>query len=428
MDVTRALTTASHLLGGYRHHPKMRRLSAALEVGVVAAGAYELGMAIVRDTRSRRGRTIIVNSEENYDVFHPLMGWLSQFFEGNANMRLVLERTRVRDTEFDKAIDESLWIDARGTKRVPLEGGHYALVEVNAAPLYKDRKRVNLQEVRFTVHTPEAYAAVKKLLSSFLNASRSVDRPVYVSSEYDWEGSKRRVRRRLETVHMRSGQREALMADLESFLAAEGFYEDYGIPWHRGYLFYGPPGTGKSSLAEAIAHYTNRALCVLSLASVGSDSSLVEIMGNVPGDAIVVIEDVDTLQATESRESVTSGKKSKGGDRSNITLGGLLNVLDGATTPHGVIVVMTTNHVERLDPALTRAGRVDYTVHMDYVTQEHMAEMYAQFGGRGDAPALEREDVTPGEIVEAFKTCRGDVEGFENAVRLLVAKQQAADN
>jgi chaperone BCS1 len=62
-----------------------------------------------------------------------------------------------------------------------------------------------------------------------------------------------------------------------------------------------------------------------------------------------------------------------------VTLSGLLNVLDGFYAPTGVLFVMTTNHVEKLDDALLRPGRIDYKLYLGQASRYQKMELYRRF-------------------------------------------------
>ncbi len=74
-----------------------------------------------------------------------------------------------------------------------------------------------------------------------------------------------------------------------------------------------------------------------------------------------------------------SSKGEKEEDRQGVTLGGLLNVVDGFHAPENVLFVMTTNHVEALDPALLRPGRIDYRLLLGRAEQAQKVELYRRF-------------------------------------------------
>lgn len=85
---------------------------------------------------------------------------------------------------------------------------------------------------------------------------------------------------------------------------------------------------------------------------------------------------------TRSGTEVATGVNSTSGKDNGptgVTLSGLLNVLDGFSAPTGVLFVMTTNHVEKLDPALLRPGRIDHRLYLGKATDYQKAELYRRF-------------------------------------------------
>ena len=62
-----------------------------------------------------------------------------------------------------------------------------------------------------------------------------------------------------------------------------------------------------------------------------------------------------------------------------LNLAGLLNVLDGVVDTPERILIMTSNHPEKLDPALVRPGRIDKTIHLSYLQAAEAAQMAAHY-------------------------------------------------
>ncbi len=159
-------------------------------------------------------------------------------------------------------------------------------------------------------------------------------------------------RRESETLCLPRGMFESIANRLSEFTTSREDYERVGIPWRFGVLFYGSPGTGKTSLAHALASHLRRHLAVISLSDLRSDEELMSSFEGVRDESIVLIEDVDC--AFRKREN----KETEG-----ITFSGFLNCIDGVVAPNnGRILVMSTNHVDRLDPALIRPGRIDVRI------------------------------------------------------------------
>jgi chaperone BCS1 len=155
--------------------------------------------------------------------------------------------------------------------------------------------------------------------------------------------------RTLDSVVLKDGQRERIVADLAEFLAAEDDYNRLSQPWHRGYLFHGAPGTGKTSIARALANHFGLPTYYLPLGDIDKDTDLMSFVGQIEPRSVLLIEDIDVFHAATKRDEE--------GDK--VSVAAMLNALDGVFTPHGLITVMTTNEKDRLDPALVRAGRID---------------------------------------------------------------------
>lgn len=75
--------------------------------------------------------------------------------------------------------------------------------------------------------------------------------------------------------------------------------------------------------------------------------------------------------------------------QSSVTFSGFLNALDGVASGEERIVFLTTNHVEKLDPALIRPGRVDLSVLIDDAHPEQALRLFEKFyvGRESDVPA-----------------------------------------
>ncbi len=191
----------------------------------------------------------------------------------------------------------------------------------------------------------------------------------------------------LASVVLEPGEKEHLLQDMAHFRRSRQRYERLGVPYHRGYLFYGPPGTGKTSLVSALAAHFGLSIYMVNLADF-SDRNLVNAVNQVPASSVLLFEDIDCMRGAESRAGTTGGGQNAHGTsnlkenastQNGVTLSGLLNVLDGFCAPHGVMFVMTTNHVEKLDEALLRPGRIDYRLFMGTASDHQKMELYRRF-------------------------------------------------
>jgi mitochondrial chaperone BCS1 len=88
---------------------------------------------------------------------------------------------------------------------------------------------------------------------------------------------------------------------------------------------------------------------------------------------------IESNSGTGQNGGATLGTKEVVPNQNGVTLSGLLNVLDGFAAPTGVLFVMTTNHVEKLDLALLRPGRIDYKLYLGKASDRQKAELYRRF-------------------------------------------------
>ncbi|KAF8141397.1 P-loop containing nucleoside triphosphate hydrolase protein [Boletus edulis] len=193
-----------------------------------------------------------------------------------------------------------------------------------------------------------------------------------------WNGA--RQKRPLSSIVLQPGVKDMLLADCRDFLCSEDWYAERGIPFRRGYLLYGVPGSGKTSLIHSLAGELGLDIYVVSLSSKGmSDNTLTTLMGHVPSRCILLLEDLDAaFTRSVSRDSLSTGvpatststtNNSDTNDGSTLSLSGLLNSLDGVAAAEGRLLFATTNHIERLDPALSRPGRMDVWVNFTHATK-----------------------------------------------------------
>ncbi|KAJ3705277.1 hypothetical protein LUZ61_008982 [Rhynchospora tenuis] len=186
-----------------------------------------------------------------------------------------------------------------------------------------------------------------------------------------------------DTLALDPATKRHIIEDLMSFREGKEYYKKIGKAWKRGYLLYGPPGTGKSTMIAAIANFLEYDVFDLELTAIKNNMELKKIFLETSSKSVIVIEDIDcSLNLTGKRVN----KKIKGKDEAEaapgaskeyenvntVTLSGLLNSIDGlwSACEDERIIIFTTNHVEKLDPALIRRGRMDMHIEMSYCTFE----------------------------------------------------------
>ncbi|KAF8557301.1 hypothetical protein OG21DRAFT_347071 [Imleria badia] len=194
-----------------------------------------------------------------------------------------------------------------------------------------------------------------------------------------------RRKRPLHSVVLDTGVSENIERDLRAFLGRRQWYADRGIPYRRGYLLHGPPGSGKTSFIQALAGSLSYDVCLLNLSERGlADDKLIHLLSNAPERSFILIEDVDAAFNKRVRTS-------DDGYQSSVTFSGFLNALDGVASGEERIIFMTTNHLEKLDPALIRPGRVDLNVLVDDASPTQAKTLFTRFYGESDEAS--REDI-----------------------------------
>lgn len=253
---------------------------------------------------------------------------------------------------------------------------------------------------------------------------------VYTTRNTSWDQSGAPKRRRpFDSGVLEQGLAEKIKNDVVEFMNARTWYLDRGIPYRRGYMLYGPPGTGKTSFVQALAGELDFNIAMLSLSQRGlTDDLLNHLLLHVPARTIVLLEDADA--AFSNRRQM----EADGYQGANVTYSGLLNALDGVASAEERIIFMTTNHIDRLDEALIRPGRVDMTLYLGNATQWQMGQLWDRFysaqdpagdGRRRFIKRAEEEDlighVSTAALQGLFLYNKGDVEGAIGMVDQLKA-------
>lgn len=243
-----------------------------------------------------------------------------------------------------------------------------------------------------------------------------------------------------------------LLDKLDFFLNNREWYFEKGIPYSLGIGMYGPPGTGKTSLIKAIANHTGRHIIVVSLKMIKTRKQLEKIFfedrydRNNPKasvsfqNKIIVFEDIDCIgdivlnrnKKKEQNKDVVTGKKLDESsiatlienaatnvagkmctalpgpklEDDNLTLDDILNLWDGIRETPGRIMIISSNHYNDLDPALTRPGRIDITLELSYVSRAIIEEICNHFYNAVPDKNLLRsvndKFYTPAEVINIY--------------------------
>ncbi|KAL2184564.1 hypothetical protein L209DRAFT_758107 [Thermothelomyces heterothallicus CBS 203.75] len=271
---------------------------------------------------------------------------------------------------------------------------------------------------------------------------------VYTARKMEWAVlGKPRLKRPLGSVILDEGVKERLVDDVKEFLGAQQWYTDRGVPYRRGYLLYGPPGTGKTSFIQALAGELDYSVAMINLSEIGmTDDLLAQLLTQLPEKSILVLEDVDAAMVNR-RQRDPDGYSGR-----TVTASGLLNALDGLAAGEDRIAFLTTNHIDRLDPALIRPGRVDVMVRIGEATRYQAAQMWDRyygdidkdhsgrerflkrlddlglFGGDSQNPDVPKRHTSTAAIQGLFQFNKGDMEGAINMADGLIPRTFEPDH
>lgn len=169
----------------------------------------------------------------------------------------------------------------------------------------------------------------------------------------------------IERLSLTPEVQEAI-AEVRRWFTSKDWYAERQIPWRRGLLFHGKPGTGKSSLTKALAQSLKIPIYLFDISTMDNQEfhkAWQTALSNTP--AIALIEDIDAV--FHGRENVVA-EKGQG-----LTYDCLLNTISGVESADGLLLVVTTNCLDKVDPALgipeggsasSRPGRIDRAIEL----------------------------------------------------------------
>lgn len=293
--------------------------------------------------------SLTVNCDEhwaNRDVYHTLVAWIQP-----------------RTSKMTKHIGVSMCTtdeDYKGVHVRPGTGIHFFVWErklywytitsdsvSSTSPILKESIKISC----FGLNTNKLRALVANIFP--ITHNRGV--PIFTWNT-GWI-KKAHTYRALESVFTENSVADSILHQITEFTKSQSWYNKFGVPYKLTYLLAGTPGCGKTSLIRALASHLGKPLYTLNLGSM-SDASLDTAISEIPNGAILALEDIDCIGS--STLTNRDAQATKQADNKQLSLSGILNILDGIKPLHDIIIFMSSNRPDSIDEALLRKGRCDH--------------------------------------------------------------------
>ncbi len=167
--------------------------------------------------------------------------------------------------------------------------------------------------------------------------------------------------------------KKELDKNITKLLFDDDFYQKYSVPQKLSILLYGNPGCGKTSTYLAIANKYKLPIYIVKNEMLNDKNK--NIIHDIPNRSIIVFEEIDTY-SIKNRTETTDNEKEKDGDKS-VNLQNFLELLDGYyTLPNKAIIILTTNYLDKMDPAIIRKGRIDQSIELENPNAESIVNIF----------------------------------------------------
>jgi ATP-dependent Zn protease len=244
---------------------------------------------------------------------------------------------------------------------------------------------------------------VKKNQISYINSVAK--REIYKFFNYDtsdkkWISNDINVNKTFDHIFLDYKVKTSLIKNIHDFVHNKDKYDEYGISHKIGYLLHGAPGNGKTSIAYAIAKTYDKNIFKVNLSCL--KTQFISQISNIKMGSVVLFEDIDICEISLDRSlsNENNGKK----DSiiiDKLELGDILEILDGYCFLKDCIIIMTSNHPDKLDPALIRPGRIDHQIEFTNATTEQISQIIKFYFDK-EIIIENKKDVSVSELINSI--------------------------
>lgn len=400
------------------------RLARAVTFYGLLAASFKITQDLINKSRNRFRYSITVNEDDA--MFPFIHDWILAGLPTEKQRSLLITSARGQEKlkmYFSSTTPQTVKYNGQKIQVViTLEDGKDgAKNEFNTGGAIKNPMFRSRFEINFNVYSTKGRDAVIDLLAEIckdnLSGKKEISYLYTPTSWNEWRNRPGYKSRSLASIYLPDETKDLIVDDIRRFLDNEEVYHTLGVPYHRGYLLHGPPGTGKSSLVKALGDHFKLDVYYIPLSDIKKDADFGELLANLGARSILLLEDIDILRSSNDR---TKSKGSKQG----LSLAGFLNALDGVITPHGLITIMTTNDMGSLDSALTRTGRTDHVLHLDYMVDEQLHKLLKAIGlSKISLPSINGRNIPPSDFIQAILPhMYGTEEDITKAIKKVINK------